>query len=41
VTFDFYQWNLPAGVPATALVRLPNGQAVGWRANSTNMNDLN
>lgn len=34
-------WNMPAGVPATALVRLPNGQAVGWRANSTNMNDLN
>jgi hypothetical protein len=34
-------WNMPAGVPATALVSLPNGQAVGWRASSTNANGLN
>jgi len=31
----------PAGVPATALVSLPNGQAVGWRASPTNADGLN
>jgi hypothetical protein len=34
-------WNMPAGVPVTAVVSLPNGQAVGWRASSTNANNLN
>jgi len=28
-------WNLPADVPKTKLVNVPNGNPVGWRAECT------
>jgi len=34
-------WKLPAGIPKSALVSLPNGNPVGWRADVAKESGIN